>query len=136
MKEQLKFMDSKDNQIKLTDVNLVKECENYYLSLRYTGENNKEKYQLDIPRVILPLSKHTVTINRECYHDYDLLSPRDASFFTPDMKLQMNNGSLMKLQADSTGATYILKIIETKTQEMTLEEIEKQLGHKVKIVNK
>jgi hypothetical protein len=31
---------------------------------------------------------------------------------------------------------YTMKTIKTKVKEMTLEEIEKKLGHKVKIVNK
>lgn len=34
------------------------------------------------------------------------------------------------------GVYYTVKLLKTKTKEMTLDEIEKKLGHKVKIINK
>ena len=42
----------------------------------------------------------------------------------------------LSLYSDDDGYLYHEKIIEEKTKEMTLEEIEKKLGHKVKIVSK
>ena len=42
----------------------------------------------------------------------------------------------MRLLPDETDSAFTVKTIKTKTKEMTLEEIEKKLGHKVKIVNK
>ena len=41
-----------------------------------------------------------------------------------------------RLDVDADGHAYYERVIKTKTKEMTLEEIEKELGHKVKIVNK
>jgi hypothetical protein len=42
----------------------------------------------------------------------------------------------MQLLPDDDGNAYYVRVLETKTKEMTLDEIEKKLGHKVKIVNK
>jgi hypothetical protein len=55
-----------------------------------------------------------------------------SSLFTDDVYTRVQFGELGPLTCDGQ---YWVKVIKEKTQELTLEEIEKRLGYKVKIVS-
>ena len=114
----------KDHKITVKDAKLKKSMQGYSLDVTYTIETPSEIQELHIPRMMLPLGHNNIIINTE--FDY-----YGGSWCTVDVGF----GNLRVLESDD-GKFCTLKNIETKTKEMTLGEIEKKLGHKVKIVNK
>ena len=112
---------------KKRDVNLVKanlrhDNSGYYLDLVYRVEDDKTVELYKLPRVRLPLKENDVTIRTD--HDgFSYISHANVGF------------GYLRLHPDKNGVQYTVETIETKTKEMTLEEIEKKLGHKVKIVS-
>jgi len=97
--------------------------EGYYLSVTYICENDREKYRLSIPKIKLPICVDKVSITR----DYD-------SYFGQSYTANLGFGGLV-MEPDKNGVCYTESILETKVHEMTISEIEKKLGYKIKIVN-
>ena len=108
----------------LMDVKLNKESDGrgYSLSLTYSGEdrfgNIHEKVISGIP---LPL----YTNSRDIYSELSVGN-------TTESYVDVGYGNVLIPHS----CKVIDRIVEYATKEMTLEEIEKKLGHKVKIVNK
>jgi hypothetical protein len=116
-----RWTSNKDRKVTLTDIKLN---EDKTLALTYRVETPETITQLCLPSVLLPLV-NDFTIYGECFcPDYAPVYYTDVGF-----------GKTL-LNANSEGDIYTAKIIETKTKEMTLEEIEKKLGHKIKLVTK
>lgn len=114
----------KDHKIAVKDAKLKKSMQGYSLDVIYTIETPSEIQELHIPRLMLPIGHENVIINTDFDYYGGPLCTVDVGF-----------GNLRVLESDD-GKFFTLKTIETKTKEMTLEEIEKKLGHKVKIINK
>lgn len=124
----------------------------YYLNIRYEVEDDNNIREFHIPRVRIPLENAPlITITPEpleydfktfMYDNKKIISPMCSDAFYLDLK----NSILpcMPSTATFTGmkplenVCYASRIIKDKTApvEMTMDEIEKQLGHKVKIINK
>ena len=107
---------------KLMDVKLNKGNNRYFLTLTYQGKDDKGNIHEKIfKHVPLPLYSY----------------PRDISFYlstnytqnVTDMDFGFGSISLFPNTFEVTD-----RIVEYATKEMTLEEIEKKLGHKIKIV--
>lgn len=113
----------KDKKITIKNAKLRKDMYGYSLDMTYTIETPEEISELHIPRVMLPMSNKNITIETESTPFEQIICTADIGF---------GNCRLV----DSDGRYFTLTTLETKTKEMTLEEIEKKLGHKVKIVNK
>lgn len=95
----------------------------YYLDVTYTVETPEEIKEINIPKVMLGLNNHSFTITRRRDYVYGL--------YHMFADIGLGNKDLL----DQKGDYFTEKLIETKTKEMTLDEIEKKLGHKVKIIN-
>lgn len=96
----------------------------YYLSAKYRIEDEGSIRELDFPVIQLPISCNHVAIGRD-----------DGPTSVP--KVDIGFGFMPLAVADPRGMIYFTeKVIKEKTHEMTLDEIEKKLGYKVKIVNK
>ena len=121
MMETWSVCNNKDTKAALTKVKLNNDQYGYSLALTYIIENLGEVTELHIPRVFLPFKDYNLTIERPCAYD--------------DMFADLGFGKVRLLPGDDMNY-FTTKVIKTKTKEMTLEEIEKKLGHKVKIVNK
>ena len=99
----------------------------YYMSMIYEYETEKGVYQLEMPKISL------------C-RDTDALHVRTNPIGrTASVSIGSIHGANLKL--DKVGGVlcdilYVERLIKEKVQEMTLDEIEKKLGYKVKIVNK
>lgn len=115
---------NKDTKMRLVDVKLNNDKDGPSLALTYLVETLDEVTELHIPRVVLTLKDGHITI-REERRDYC------CDLVTADVGFGMTH-----LLPGDDGSYFTTKVIKTKTKEMTLEEIEKTLGHKVKIVNK
>ena len=115
---------TKDTTVMLTGLELKNDVCGAYLDATYQIETPEEIKECHIPRICLPISIDGFKLKSE--FDYVL---------RPKHTVDIGFGD-MNLKPDKAGNTYYLKVLETKTKEMTLDEIEKKLGHKVKIVNK
>lgn len=127
--DQIHICSDKDTSIKLTGAILKKECktDEYTLDLTYILDSPTKTQALHIPRVVLPLNTKCINFDR-----YD-----DVYHILPEWNYFVDLGfGEMRLLPDKDGLAFRIKTIEEKTKEMTLEEIEKKLGHKVKIVSK
>lgn len=98
----------------------------YYLSAVYEVEDDKQIKELTIPHLALPIFR--VPIIRQEYDITDVSLCADLGFGVLDVMQDVVDGV-------SEPVYYVEKLIKEKTQEMTLEEIEKILGHKVKIIS-
>lgn len=114
----------KDTKMKLTKAKLNNDQYGYSLALTYQVETLDSVTELHIPRVELVLKDGFITIERKSSLLYGEEVDTDVGF------------GMTRLFPGDDGSYFTTKVIKTKTKEMTLEEIEKKLGHKVKIVNK
>ena len=100
--------------------------DSYVLDLTYTLDSPTMTQELHIPRLVIPLETNAIKINR--YDDY-------CNSVRQEYCADLGFGE-MRLLPDKDGAAFTIKTIGEKYTEMTLDEIEKNLGYKVKIVNK
>ena len=112
---------------KLKDLQLHKEklsefSETYYLSAVYHYEDNAGFYEVTIPRIVLPICKPSIKQNM---YYYDTM---------PECHIDIGLGDL-RMVPDKEGNCYYQKLIREKVHDMTLEEIEKKLGYKVRVVS-
>lgn len=111
----------------LKNAELYKEGNRYYLHVTYQFENDKEIYELDIPKIVLPFAEDCVMM--ECSVDHP---------YTPTVELGFGELVMDAVPDEENpfGKYFTRKIIETKERTMTVAEIEKALGYKVKIISK
>lgn len=110
--------------IKMVKCDLYKDyCGDHCLHVTYRIESEHRVEELDIPRLVLPVNTKRLNIYRSDCCGYNRYIA-NLGFGGAD------------LRPDKNGACFTIKVVEEKSKEMTLEEIEKKLGHKVKIVNK
>lgn len=93
----------------------------YYLSATYIRETDTKIERITIPEINLPMAYFTepaMTLTEDC------LGPR--------VFIDMGFGDLAIHQVD--GKFYTIDTIKEKTVDMTMAEIEKKLGHKIRII--
>ena len=119
------------NNAKLSSILPFKEDGCWYLKLVYTYEDKKGKHMVVIPKASVPFVQGCVPyINRQ----YTLELPYINCFDT--MTLHEAVSDTASKRGTKTPACCFDIITEYAYQEMTLDEIEKELGYKVKIINK
>ena len=116
----------KKHEIDLVSVKLYKDpVWGYCLNVTYRIETPEEIREVNIPKMRLNITPNWFTISTKtdgmygCHHS----AFADIGFGAQELLYKGNY-------------YYTEKVVKTKTKEMTLDEIEKKLGHKVKIVNK
>lgn len=114
----------------------------YFLDVRYETEDAEKVMEYHFPKVRLPIeyaeTEQSLFSNSECPADIKLVLPFD------DLPCYKGTATFVREAKDGRGResitvpeTYFAScVIEEKTKEMTIAEIEKKLGHKVKIVDK
>lgn len=111
-------------------------CKTLYLRLVYTYEDELGKHRLTFPAVNTTIPKsHLPSVICDLTSGISSLRPMDGSYIdTDDARFPINDVgfTLGTLKCRS----YLDTIIEPAPKEMTLDEIEKKLGYKVKIINK
>lgn len=116
-------------EVKLTKFTLEKDDRGYYLAATYRVEDEHAIREIDIPKIRLGLDAKRVSIRSE--HDpYACHRVSYANLGFGELPLDF------AVNKDGHAYLYTEKILEEKYTEMTLDEIEKKLGHKIKIVNK
>ena len=114
------------DKAELKNIELVKDGGSYYLDVTYNYENKYGLYELNIPRILLPICKNMLP-------DYRIDMPRyyDHSIMTVDFGF----GDLEVLRDFKTGMTHKITEIQKKTHKMTLAEVEEALGYKVELIS-
>lgn len=127
---------NKSPKAELSNIIPFKEDDRWYLKLVYKYEDKKGKHTVVIPKAALPFDQglipNIITVpsyySGICEHPYiDCMS---------SMFLHEGACSLASEYGFKDPAYYFDIITEPTYREMTLDEIEKKLGYKVKIVSK
>ena len=112
----------------LTDLKLFKEGNTYFFAATYRLEDDFGIKEIHFPKIVAPISNSYVAVThynygRDVGEDYALIQLGD-------------NIHTHAFCGGEHHAIFTETVIEEKTHEMTLDEIEKKLGYKVKIINK
>lgn len=114
---------------KLISLNLYTEKSgdiiHYYMRGVWEYTNDIGRYELTIPKFDLGINNTT----RPWFET-------DFSYLRDHLKVRNFINEYIYLKSDEKGVKYYIKELERFEKEMTIEEIEKKLGHKVKIVSK
>jgi hypothetical protein len=125
-----------ESNVELYSITPFKEDDCWYLKLIYKYEDKNGKHTVVIPKTSIPFSQRYLPVIRSLpsYNEYLLEPPyivcRDS------MMLYKSTCDLASERGVKEPAYYFNIITEYATKEMTLDEIEKELGYKVKIINK
>lgn len=117
-------------KITLKKAKLVNDDGVYYLDLTYECEDDRIRKEVNIPRVKLELEWNGNVDTDHRYSPYSIDTIHRITLVDNKYRL----GKIYSSEAMDTIA-YIEKILEEKVQELTLSDIEKKLGYKIKIVN-
>lgn len=130
----------------MKDVQLYEENEKYYLDLRFIIENDKNITEYHVPKIRLPIE--FADLSSEWGNEPN---PKSQYLYLglPDRHLECEPGVAKFLTKSPTicgvytnsykniyDVLYATQIIEEKRKDMTIEEIEKKLGYKIKIVDR
>lgn len=127
------------NHDELYSITPFKENDHWYLKLVYKYENKQGKHTVVIPKAAVPFSQGCVPYvhsqipyfpNSQFALDHPYINCCDS------MPLYEATCALASERGAEEPACYFDIITEYASREMTLDEIEKELGYKVKIVNK
>lgn len=128
------------NDTNLYNIIPFKEDDRWYLKLIYKYEDKKGKHTVVIPKAAIPFEQLNLPIIKTLYPSY---SSYNKCFLDPpyidcnySMELYDSFCDLAIERGVKEPACYFDIITEYATKEMTIEEIEKELGYKVKIISK
>lgn len=126
------------NNAELTNIVPFKEKDRWYLTLIYEYEDKIGKHTVVIPKAEIPFVQTCVPYlnsqipfsRSQCAFEHPYIRCNDS------MPLYEAACGLANERGVKTPACYFDIITEYTSREMTLDEIEKELGYKVKIINK
>lgn len=127
------------NNAELTSITPFKEDDHWYLKLIYKYENKQGKHTVVIPKAELPFVQTSVP-----YPNSRIPYFPNSQFALEHPYIDCQNSmplheavcSLASERGAEEPAYYFDIVTECASREMTLDEIEKELGYKVKIINK
>lgn len=127
-----KMHSGEERNVELDSITPFKEDGIWYLKLVYKYENNMGKHAVVIPKASLPFPQLTLP-------NIDGRGPYNANHYMicSDMITLHSSSCDLAIERGVTDQSCYFDIItKYNTREMTLDEIEKELGYKVKIINK
>ena len=113
-----------NNTVILKNLELHKDAFGYFLSAEYLIEDDKRVKEIRFPRLNLRINTHQFCIRTEYGQTYVDIGLYDDLLAQPEID-----------QKTGRRVAFIEEILEEKTKEMTVAEIEKKLGHKIKIIS-
>ena len=125
-----------EDNVELYSISPFKEDGRWYLKLIYKYEDGIGKHTVVIPKAAIPLNQQCLPVIRsspsynECLLEHPYIDCSDP------MMLYESTCDLAIERGFREPNYYFDIITEYATKEMTLDEIEKELGYKVKIVSK
>lgn len=125
---------NKSNIAKLSNIIPFKDGENWYLELIYKYEDEKGKHTVVIPKAAIPFAQRGLPpiMDKTFYPD---LINRPYINCSSSMSLFKSDCNLASERGVKVPYYYFDIITEFAPREMTLDEIEEELGYKVKIIN-
>ena len=118
-----------DEKITNQNFELYKEGDQYFLRMDFEYENDHGFYRGHVDKI-----KFDLHLNCVEYTDFGKNKSAIAKIYIPSGGYI--NPINFDIFPDSNGHFLTVNCIKEKVQEMTVEEIEKKLGHKIKIVSK
>lgn len=113
-----RYFNDSECRVRLENIEFIEEGGRYYFDMSYIVEDAKAKRRLHLPRVYLPIRTSNVSLD---------MSNRDL------YSVNIGLGDLF-LHPDEDWHYLFETVLEEKVHDMTIAEIEKKLGHKIKIV--
>ena len=113
------------SDLKLKDLQLYKENDKYYLSAIFDKEDEAGFYEVSVPKILFPIAPN-------CSMNVDTFT----TIFGVLYETVAVDFGIVRLYAepfDNARSFYTQKLISEKVHEMTLEEIERELGYKIKL---
>ena len=126
---------SKSN-VELSNIVPFKEDGLWYFKLIYKYEDKKGKHTVVIPKVAIPFVQESLPSVNRLLPDYGCLLEHPYINCNDLMPLYDSVCDLAIKRGAKEPGCYFDIITEYASREMTLDEIEKELGYKVKIINK
>lgn len=120
---------SSDTKITNQNFELYKENGEYYLKIDFDYENEYGFYKGRANKV-----KFNLLLNGIEYKRYGASQWAQAEFLVPTE--DSFGECLLDISRDDENNLFTIELIKEKVHEVTIEEIEKKLGHKIKIVSK
>ena len=127
------------NNAELYSITPFKEDDHWYLKLIYKYENKQGKHTVVIPKAAVPFAQTCVPyVNKQIPYFPNSQFVLDYPYINCNgsMPLYESVCALASERGSEEPACYFDIITEYASREMTLDEIEKELGYKVKIINK
>lgn len=120
------------NQTKISSQNLelYKEDDNYYLRMDFEYENDSGYYKGHVDKIKFNFLLKGIEFTEE----YGVGKSGKVEFIKPSGCC--HNTISFDIAPDEKNNLFTIELIKEKVHEMTIEEIEKRLGHKVKIISK
>lgn len=121
----------------LSNIVPFKDGKSWYLKLIYKYEDEKGKHTFVIPKAAIPFSQRSIPYitNVKFYNRENLLARPYINCIDDKVPLYESVCTLASERGIKDPRCYFDIITEFAPREMTLDEIEKELGYKVKIVN-
>lgn len=117
----------------LKKANIFREGDEWFMHLEYEYEDNRGKHLVILPKVDFPFSLEDPNI--EFCNCMDTLGLEESAFIEISESLNLHKGNVTDPLTNKTiNAFYTDIIVEPKIHDLTLDEIEKKLGYKVRIV--
>ena len=119
----------KEETVKLKDYKLYPDDGYLFMSLTYEFEDKHTVKEIHIPKIAtcIPMDKELLISHSNGYH---------GRIFDVELDAGPMHYQLFRAKTEDADDVYMTeKILYEKPTEMTLEEIEKKLGYKVKIVS-
>ena len=123
----------------LKDLQVFKEHGSYYLKAVYEWKDDRGRYRATIPKITIPWGlSHDPDIDTRyvtsgCLYD-GCTSEARISLRGQDYLTALRSDVVLDSSVIAKDVVYTVETLETKTHEMTVAEIEKKLGYKIKIV--
>lgn len=110
----------------LVDLKLLEKGERYYLDATYEYENEYGIYELNIPKIILPICRVGLP---------DYARSTCPMGCPDDLTVDLGFGELSVERDLNTNIHYRIREIQKKTRKMTLSEVEAALGYSIELVS-
>ena len=127
------------NNAELSNIIPFKEDDHWYLELVYKYEDKKGKHTVVIPKASIPFAQGRVPfINIDRNIPYHSQYALERPYMNCDDKMYLYESvcDIAIIRGNEQPGCFFDIITEYASREMTLDEIEKELGYKVKIINK
>lgn len=110
-------------KIDIKDVKIDHINDNYYLNLTYLCEDERGVYERNYPRIHIPIPKKGLPVIDQTF----------GCGYVSTSTIMLGSEEF-DLHADEKGNIVTETIIKPKIHELSISEIEKKLGYKIKIV--